>query len=778
VNPILRLAGKTGGKAVAVFAATANEASVCVRYLVKERVGLPIVLFTCEVPSPSVAASCTEVVIHKNPATLFFSSQRKLWRYWIALGVASWNGNPGNLMLKVAPFFLPPFRVLIANKYDDFFPGRPGKVWNHIWIDLRIKLKRKLTETFIGVWHVIFAYISFFFAQLAQQNSALSRIGFRRFRGREVLTLAPVRKSASGVAVFEYQGRAWPLKEFKTFLESTESRWVLFQAAGTTDPYEDMLRIASEARTFAVSRQHAFRAWQQMLFPIAPFQTLQPNEVTRVLAPFSHQILVDRAKLMALGLPEMSESGSNWFLLFWRAAAAGWNSYSIGGTANLNELPGYPYFEAQFVYALMVDPELARLTPRDPLLARGNITTASAGGKGFRGLPRVMVLSPYLPYPLSHGGAVRIYSLCKALADRVDFVLVCFREKNDVVNFDKLFEVFREVHVVAVDEKHANDLVPSQVSGYESMSLRALIPDLCFRLRIDLLQIEYTQMAAYRETVPHIPAILVEHDITFTLFRQLADLTSTADAQREYTRWLTFETDRLGAFEQVWTMSEHDRGQAIEVGSNPAVTLAVPNGVDLKRFAVGPSPSDALQEILYVGSFRHRPNFLGFKELRDSIMPQVWAAFPEIRLRVVAGPNHENHWEGSRELNPRIVIHGFVEDVASLYAQCQLVVVPLPVSAGTNVKVMEALATERAVVTTPVGCVGLGLEDGQDIVIRNLESDFAAAIVELAADSAKRHAIARRGRETAEARFSWESIAETADAGYRELLQVSRNNSH
>ncbi len=90
-----------------------------------------------------------------------------------------------------------------------------------------------------------------------------------------------------------------------------------------------MLPLFSHNRTFAVSRQNAFRGWQKLLFPTAPFQTLQPDEASRVFAPFSTQILVERDKLRSLGIPKLSECASNWYLLFWKAAAAGWRSYSV-----------------------------------------------------------------------------------------------------------------------------------------------------------------------------------------------------------------------------------------------------------------------------------------------------------------------------------------------------------------------------------------------------------------------------------------------------------------
>ncbi len=348
--------------------------------------------------------------------------------------------------------------------------------------------------------------------------------------------------------------------------------------------------------------------------------------------------------------------------------------------------------------------------------------------------------------------------MCLALRGRVEFVLACFREKSDVTDYSKLYEVFSEVYVVDIDEKHADASLPSQVNGYESSTMRELIASLQF----DLLQVEYTQMAAYREAAPSKPAILVEHDLTFTLYRQL-------ERDRDYQLWLRFERERFRAYDQVWTMSPFDRMQAISEGSLPERTVAVPNGVDLERFQCPPA-DPASSVVLYVGSFRHLPNYLAFEELRTRIMPEVWKTRPGATLTVVAGPNHLAYWTGSRELDSRITVHGFVPDLVPLYSAAAVVVVPLPVSAGTNIKLMEALACGRAVVSTPVGCAGLELVDGRDLLVRDLGPGFASAVVELLQDPS---AIASNGLAQAQ-RFSWKTIAETAYEQYSVLLREFR----
>jgi glycosyltransferase involved in cell wall biosynthesis len=157
-------------------------------------------------------------------------------------------------------------------------------------------------------------------------------------------------------------------------------------------------------------------------------------------------------------------------------------------------------------------------------------------------------------------------------------------------------------------------------------------------------------------------------------------------------------------------------------------------------------------------------------------MPRVWQQFPDAVLRVVAGPRHEYFWRRfdaasfGRELDPRIRIHDFVEDLRPLYASASVVVVPLEVSAGTNIKVMEAMACGRAIVSTPTGCAGLELVDGRDLLIRSDEAGFAAGVCDLLEDSGLRTSIAAHARHTVEARFSWTAIADTAWQSYQHLL--------
>ncbi len=803
VRSLLRWAGKSDTKIVAIFGFTPEGCHAAVVHVRRGAPGVPVWVFSQAKPFAETAELCERVHVNPSPLGLLWEAQRMLWPYWVALGVATWTGGSGRWAIKLLPFLIPPFRVLVLNENGDFFRGTPAAIFRHArqWVSDRTRDQLRFYWRLLTyhIWRsspvtrvkdetrgafLWFTSVLLWVASAAH-GPLLHRL-FQNRHGSEPLQPRLLPGVGEGVLRFCQKGAHWSPTALDLVLRDTTARWLLWLENGhaSTD-VEDMLPLFEDARTFAVARQTHFRAWKPQLFPTAPFRTLQAGEASQVLAPLSTTILVDRNKLRALGIPVCSLNGTAWMILFWKAAAAGWRSYSVGRGGALSEQPDLPKQETGFLIHFLRQKQLRRIGPREPDLSRGSIAFAVEGARvpprRDRDKLRVLLVSPFLPYPLSHGGAVRIWNLCRALADRVEFILAATREKLEIVDYGRLREVFREVYVVDRDERPAaDDRLPDQVRQYVSSSLRALIVELADQWQPDLLQIEYTHMAAYRDAAPDLPAVLVEHDLTFSLYGQLAaQQDAPAGAGAEYARWLDFERQWLRAYDMVWTMSEEDRGIAIaEGGRDPDRTRMVPNGVDIERFAPRDEVTEA-PEILYVGSFRHLPNIIGFENLREEVMPRVWSRFPEARLRVVAGPQHEEFWNrfapkgGLPAFDERVEIHGFVEDLRPLYARAAVVVVPLEVSAGTNIKVLEAMACGKVVVTTPIGCAGLGLRHEEDAFIVAGWEEFAGSIAAVLCDSRLRARVAAEARRTAEARFGWKRAADGAYDSYRALLTAA-----
>ncbi len=221
-----------------------------------------------------------------------------------------------------------------------------------------------------------------------------------------------------------------------------------------------------------------------------------------------------------------------------------------------------------------------------------------------------------------------------------------------------------------------------EVCEYESPAMRKLWDARQADARqADAAQVEYTQLARYGGD------ILVEHDVTWDLQAQVLKRRRTFAAWWDWKRWRRFEDRAVREFPAVVTMSEKDRALL-----GVPHTRVIENGVDLERFEAAPGKTPG-RRLLFIGSFRHFPNVAAFRFLIEEILPLV----PDAELTVVAGPDPWPHWSNATGTlhpppNPRVTMLEFVADVVPLYRQANVVVVPTLESAGTNVKVLEALA--------------------------------------------------------------------------------------
>jgi len=217
-------------------------------------------------------------------------------------------------------------------------------------------------------------------------------------------------------------------------------------------------------------------------------------------------------------------------------------------------------------------------------------------------------------------------------------------------------------------------------------------------------------------------------------------------------------------------MSEKDRRSV--TGARRVETLA--NGVDLERFQPPGTPPEP-RRLLFIGAFAHLPNLMALEFFLREVWPGLQAA--GARLHVISGARAEHYLELYRDRvqvdlsQPGIEVEGFVSDVRGAYQRAEIVVAPLLASAGTNIKILEAMAMGRAVVSTPAGINGLDLSPGEDVVLAESASAMTSAILELFQDPARRAATERAARRTVEREFGWDAIGVAQARLYRELLQ-------
>jgi len=394
-------------------------------------------------------------------------------------------------------------------------------------------------------------------------------------------------------------------------------------------------------------------------------------------------------------------------------------------------------------------------------------------GRLRRGWRTVIVASCYLPFPLAHGGAVRIYNLMRQAARNYDLVLMAFRDELAPVPAE-LLDICAEVVQVEREGTHLRPLNdrPDVVEEFDSVAFRGALRAMTAKWDPVVVQFEFTQMAQYAGDCDGVATILVEHDITLDLYRQLQRENPSWETAQQLKRWERFERDAWNKVRRVVTMSERDRRMVEGVRTN-----VLENGVDLERFqprCCEPEPG----RMLFLGSFQHLPNLMALEFFLRESWPRLRGG--GARLHVIAGKRHEHFLDIHRDQvrleldQDGIEVEGFVADVRNAYARAEVVIAPLLASAGTNIKILEAMAMGKAIVTTPAGINGLDLNDGDEVLIAESGAEMAERIERVFVDAELRRDLGATARRRVERDFSWDVIGEKQDELYKELITYYR----
>ena len=431
--------------------------------------------------------------------------------------------------------------------------------------------------------------------------------------------------------------------------------------------------------------------------------------------------------------------------------------------------PSAAALELAWQAASWIEPPIAPEQDRFVLAIGSGDVAVFPGRAGSNGRV-VLIATCYTPFPLAHGGAVRMYNLMRRAAPDFRQVLITFVDELHTPPAELLDLCVEIVQVRrAGTHLHQNQHLPDVVQEFESAAFRAALRLTVRKWSPSLAQLEFTQMAQYAADCAPARTILVEHDITIDLYQQLLREQEDWDVRQQLETWTRFERSAWRQVDTVVVMSEKD--QRMVKGAKSCVAL--PNGVDLERFrpsAAKPDPS----RLLFIGSFAHLPNLLAL----DFFLTKVWPHLHALRLvlHVIAGARHRYFYERSRDRlqfrldHPGIELEDFVSDVRPAYGKAAIVLAPLLASAGTNIKIMEAMAMGKAVVSTTGGVNGLNVQFGVDVLVEDDPCRIAEAIKGLLADAGKREAMERQARNTVERLYDWDALATRQKELYESLL--------
>jgi glycosyltransferase involved in cell wall biosynthesis len=365
-----------------------------------------------------------------------------------------------------------------------------------------------------------------------------------------------------------------------------------------------------------------------------------------------------------------------------------------------------------------------------------------------------------------------MYNLMRRAAAEFDQILVVFTDATDAPAAEAR-ELCIETVLVRRAGSHSLPFSgrPDVVEEFAPPSFRAALKQTVRKWQPAIAQLEFTQMAQYADACAPAHTLLVEHDVTFDLYTQLLATGENWELRRQLDLWRRFETAAWREVNCVVTMSEKDRALITRTGVPSTHAAVIPNGVDLQRFRPGSREPDP-RRLLFIGSFAHLPNVLA----AHFFLGEVWPHLTGATLHIIAGARHEyflGRYADRVRLDLRqagVEVEGFVSDVRLAYERATVVVAPLVASAGTNIKILEAMAMGKAVVSTTSGVNGLDLTPGEDFVLAKNASEMAESIEDLLHNSGKRQRLEVAARCRVEQDFDWDAIARKQAELYREML--------
>ncbi len=255
-----------------------------------------------------------------------------------------------------------------------------------------------------------------------------------------------------------------------------------------------------------------------------------------------------------------------------------------------------------------------------------------------------------------------------------------------------------------------------------------------------------------------VPVVLFEHNVEYLIWKRLHDLETSpwrrALLNLEWRKLRAREAAACRNADLTIAVSEHDRDRLAALAPDANITW-IPTGVDVNYFR--PAAPERPAHLVFSGSMDWHPNEDAVCYFLDEVFPLVRASIPEVTFTVV-GRNPTDRVRGAAAASGATVT-GTLDDIRPSIAEAAVCVVPLRAGSGTRLKIFEALAMGKAVVSTTVGAEGLSLIPGTHFVAADGARPFADAVVALLQDRERRRQIGAAGRQLVEDRYSWEQVA-------------------
>lgn len=377
------------------------------------------------------------------------------------------------------------------------------------------------------------------------------------------------------------------------------------------------------------------------------------------------------------------------------------------------------------------------------------------------------------------GASTRNYHLLKALASKHTVSLLALVEGTEGRTYvEELQGLTHELHMIAhptPSAKRREQLLHVLrgssyiLNSYSSREMQEKINILLSSAFYDVVFFESIFMAGYKLPA-QVKMVIDQHNIEYELLQRTFERETSRS--RKWYNWVEsqlikpVEIARCRAAQVVVMTSEREQQVMKNILPNKVIEV-VPNGVDTEAFRGGEAQQVQPTRIVFTGTMDYYPNIDAVLFFAEQCWPYIRRQVPEAEWQIV-GRNPPAEIQQLAE-RPGISVTGSVPTVKPYLEAAAIAIAPLRIGSGTRLKILEAMAMEKAVVSTSAGCEGLAVESGKHLIVADEPAAFAQAIISLMKQPDLRTSYGLAGRMLVEHEYSWKRCGET-------LLQILEKN--
>ena len=387
---------------------------------------------------------------------------------------------------------------------------------------------------------------------------------------------------------------------------------------------------------------------------------------------------------------------------------------------------------------------------------------------------RILWLKTELLHPVDKGGKIRTYNMLKQLKRDHDITYLALDDgtasetarANAIEYCHKLICVPHRTRPKFTPGFYAELLanlfspLPYFMKKYESRGMRQAMEELLAQEKFDVLVCDFLQPSINVPDQLPIGTVLFQHNVESMIWRRHYEVQRNplkrAYLYGQWRKTWAYERSACRKFDMVVAVSAADEDQ-MRTEFDLRHAAAVPTGVDVDYFRPRNGTAPDKHNIVFTGSMDWLPNEDAMQYFIRDVMPLIRAAIPDLTLTIVGRNPYPSLVQLSKS-DKGIIVTGRVDDVRPYLERAAAYIVPIRIGGGTRLKIYEAMAMEKPVVSTTVGAEGLPIKNGQELLLADTPAAFAAAVVQLLTSPDFAHRLGARAALTVRQQFGWERV--------------------